>query len=124
MVGNDWINSFSMPELTHLITEALNYNYDLKAAAARVKSSQALVRINGADRFPQFSFGFDARRSQRNSTGGFRISSPISNSFGIDFSLSWELDVWGKLQNRANAAELDFKASEAEAASIYRRCQS
>ncbi len=114
MVSNDWINSFSMPELTHLITEALHYNFDLKAAAARVKTAQALVRINGADRFPQFSFGFDARRSQRNSTGGFRISSPISNSFGIDFSINWELDVWGKLQNRANAAELDFKASEAD----------
>ncbi len=114
MVSNDWINSFSMPELTHLITEALLYNFDLKAAAARVKSSRALVRINGADRFPQFSFGFDARRSQRNSTGGFRISSPISNSFGIDFSLNWELDVWGKLQNRRNAAELDFRASEAD----------
>ncbi|MCK4842374.1 MAG: TolC family protein [Methylococcales bacterium] len=51
-------------------------------------------------------------QSQRNSTSGFSISNPRSNSFGVDFTLSWELDVWGKLQNRSEAAEHDFGASE------------
>jgi NodT family efflux transporter outer membrane factor (OMF) lipoprotein len=96
------------------VTEALLHNYDLLAAAARVKSAQALAKVNGANRFPQLSAGFDGGRSQRNSTGGFRIANARSNSFGIDFTLNWELDVWGKLQNQTQAAELDFKASEAD----------
>jgi NodT family efflux transporter outer membrane factor (OMF) lipoprotein len=109
-----WLKDFNTHELKPLVTEALLHNYDLKAAAARVKAAQALVKINGADRFPQISSAFEGSRSQRNSTGGFSISSPISNSFGVDFTLNWELDIWGKLQNQTNAAELDFKATEAD----------
>ena len=113
-IPHAWLKDFNTLELKPLITEALLHNYDLKAAAARVKAAQALVKINGADQFPQIAATFDGSRTQRNSTSGFRISSPISNSFGVDFTLNWELDIWGKLQNQTNAAELDFKATEAD----------
>ncbi len=113
-IHHAWLKDFNTLELKPLITEALQHNYDLMAAAARVKTAQALVKINGADRFPQVSAAFDGGRAQRNSTGGFSISSPISNTFGVDFTLNWELDIWGKLQNQTNAAELDFKATEAD----------
>lgn len=111
---NAWLKDLNSPHLEPLVTEALLHNYDLLAAAARVKSAQALAKVNGANRFPQLSAGFDGGRSQRNSTGGFRIANARSNSFGIDFTLNWELDVWGKLQNQTQAAELDFNASEAD----------
>ena len=111
---DDWILELNSPELKPLIIEALQHNYDLKAAAARVKSAQALAKINGADRFPQVSAGFDAGRAQRNSTSGFALSSAITTSYGVDFTLNWELDVWGKLQNQSNAAEFDFAASDSD----------
>ncbi len=109
-----WLEELADPQLNALIEEALLHNYDLKAAAARVLAARAIARIDGAPRFPQLSAGVKASRAQRNSTSGFRISNPRSNSFGVDFILSWELDVWGKLQNQAEAAELDFAASEFE----------
>jgi len=114
IIHHAWLEDFNSLELKPLIDEALLHNYDLMAAAARVEAAQALVKINGADRFPQVSAAFDGGRAQRNSTGGFSISSPISNTFGVDFTLNWELDIWGKLQNQTNAAELDFKATEAD----------
>ena len=107
-----WLAEFNNPQLNSLVNEALLHNYDLKAAAARVSSARAMARINGADRFPQLSAGIKGSRSQRNSTSGFNVSNPRSNSFGVDFTLSWELDVWGKLQNRSQAAESDYAASE------------
>ncbi len=107
-----WLTTFDSPQLTQLVDEALRHNYDLKAAAARVSSARAMARINGAERFPQFTAGIRGSRAQRNSTSGFSISNPRSNSFGVDFTLSWELDVWGKLQNRSEAAEHDYVASE------------
>ena len=107
-----WLAQFESPQLNALINEALRHNYDLKAAAARVSMARAMARINGAERLPQFSAGVKGSRSQRNSTSGFSISNPRSNSFGVDFTLSWELDVWGKLQNRSEAAEYDFAAAE------------
>ncbi|KAF3981392.1 MAG: TolC family protein [Methylococcales symbiont of Hymedesmia sp. n. MRB-2018] len=107
-----WLDEFNDSQLDKLINEALKYNYDLKAAAARISSAKALSRINGADRLPQLSTEIRGARQQRNSTGGFSVSNPRSNKFGIDFILSWELDVWGKLKNRAEAAEQDFAASQ------------
>ena len=107
-----WLTMFDNPQLIKLVDEALQHNYDLKAAAARVSSARAMARINGADRFPQIAAGISGSRAQRNSTSGFSISNPRSNNFGVDFTLSWELDVWGKLQNHSGAAESDFAASE------------
>lgn len=107
-----WLDDFNDPRLKTLVDEALANNYDLKAAVSRVFMSRAQARINGAARFPQLSAGVRGSRAQRNSTSGFNISNPRSNTFGVDFSLSWELDVWGKLQNQAQAAEQEFVASE------------
>lgn len=107
-----WLEEMADPRLTALIDEALRHNADLKAAAARVAAYRALARIDNAGRFPQLSAELKGSRTQRNSTSGFRISNPRTNSFGVDFSLNWELDVWGKLQNRAAAAQLSIAASE------------
>jgi NodT family efflux transporter outer membrane factor (OMF) lipoprotein len=107
-----WMEALNDPQLKQLIDEALLQNYDLKSAAARISSAKALSRINGANRFPQISADIRGARSQRNSTSGFNISNPRSNTFGVDFILNWELDVWGKLQNRSEAAEQDFVATE------------
>ncbi len=109
-----WLDLFADARLRSLIEEALAYNYDLKAAASRVSMARAMSRINGADRFPQLSTGIKASRAQRNSTSGFSISNPRNNSFGVDLSLNWELDIWGRLQNRSEAAYLDFSASESD----------
>ncbi len=107
-----WLEALADPQLRTLIEEALAANYDLQAAAARVASARAAARIAGVDRFPQLAGGIKGSRTQRNSTSGFRITNPRTNSFGVDFTLNWELDVWGKLQNRSNAAKADFAASE------------
>ena len=107
-----WLPEILDPELEALVKEALLHNFDLQAASARVEISRATAIIGGADRFPQVSAGADAMRSQRNSTQGFSLTNPRNNNFGVDFSLNWELDVWGKLKNRAQAAELGFAATE------------
>ena len=107
-----WLLEIQDPALEALVKEALLHNFDLQAASARVEIARATARVNGADRFPQVSAGADAMRSQRNSTQGFTLTNPRNNNFGVDFSLNWELDVWGKLKNRAQAAELGFAASE------------
>lgn len=107
-----WIEEFNDPQLNKLIDEAIQHNYDLKSAVARISAVKALSRVNGANRFPQISADIKGTRVQRNSTSGFSISNPRSNTFGVDFILSWELDVWGKLKNLSEATEQDFVATE------------
>ena len=43
-----WLASFGEPRLTALVAEALSYNVDLNAAAARVEQAAAQLKIAGA----------------------------------------------------------------------------
>jgi len=49
----NWILSFHDPELTALVTDAVERNPDLKAAAARVEASRAAVRIAASSLYPK-----------------------------------------------------------------------
>lgn len=115
-----WLNDFDDPVLKQLVAEAIRHNYDLKAAAARIEAARATARIDGAGRLPEISSAVSASRSQRTSTGGFRITQPRNNRFDLIFSFGWELDIWGKLKNQHRAALLNYQATidEYEAARL------
>src|SRR5215472_17915267 len=49
----NWIYTFHDPELTALVTDAVERNPDLKAAAARVEASRAAVRIAASSLYPR-----------------------------------------------------------------------
>ena len=49
----NWISTFDDPELTRIVEEAVIYNPDLRAAAARVEASRAAVRVAAASLYPR-----------------------------------------------------------------------
>src|SRR4051812_16993627 len=51
----NWIQTFHDPELTALVTDAVNRNPDLTAAAARVEASRHAVRIAASSLYPRIS---------------------------------------------------------------------
>src|SRR5438093_3014911 len=51
----NWIRNFGDPELTALVTDAVERNPDLKAAAARVEASRAAVRIAASSLYPRIA---------------------------------------------------------------------
>ncbi len=55
-IKNKWVASFADPALTALVNDALNNNFDLKAAAARVDAAREQTIIAGAGRWPQLGF--------------------------------------------------------------------
>ena len=62
----NWILSFHDPELTALVTDAVERNPDLKAAAARVEASRAAVRIAASSLYPRIAMkGLGERQGQR-----------------------------------------------------------
>ena len=119
-IATTWWQELGDPLLEELIVEALANNQDLKAAAARVASAEAVARIAGADLYPALGAGFDARR-EKNVYTGFPIPtggdddvlSTTSNRFGVSLDISWEVDLWGRVRAAARAAR-----AEAEAARI------
>ena len=106
-----WWEVFRDDKLKELIEEALKNNYDLRIAAARVEQAQALAGATRAEFFPQVGYEGGAGRTQ----GAIQFqgfSSAAVNVFGGAFTMSWELDVWGKIRRANEAAFADLFASE------------
>ena len=102
--------------LTQLVNTALAQNHDLRIAADRVIESRAQYRLAFAGELPSV-----------NGTGGFSESVPsriganrfippgynLNTSFtSVAFTLSWELDVFGKLRRMTEAAKAQYLGTE------------
>ncbi|MBA4143009.1 MAG: efflux transporter outer membrane subunit [Nitrosospira sp.] len=106
-----WVESFGDPKLSALVHSALAENYELKAAAARVKAAVAQARIDGAPLWPQLSLIPGYQYAQIRNAG---FGSPRFSVFEALFSLSWELDVWGRMNDfqQASIREADATAAD------------
>ena len=117
-VSDDWWRELGSPPLEDLVREALTYNHDLRATAARLEAALAQARIAGADQLPQADFGFNAQRQQQKFVGlpipgaGNQVLTSRSTVYGASLNLSWELDLWGRIRNATAAALADVQASE------------
>ena len=103
---NNWLNNFNDKELKSMVDEAVKHNWNFQASAARLEEAFAIAKISGADRLPTLNLEGTASRS-RNGAGLLRQH---SNEYGLFARLNWELDIWGKLKDRQQAAEADFRS--------------
>jgi multidrug efflux system outer membrane protein len=74
------------------------HNRDLAAAAARVDQAAAAARQAGADLSPQVGYALKGATGEAG-TGGRQTQ------VGAGLTLSWELDVWGRLSSAQRAAQ-------------------
>lgn len=114
----EWWIGFDDPVLTELVDRALEHNYNLKAALARLDRAAADAKIAGADLKPTAGFNFNATRRRQNfiglPIGGSEVASSTTTSYGVSLDTSWEIDLWGRLRARAGAALADLQAVEAD----------
>lgn len=111
MINLPWWGVFKDPVLQELIREALENNYDLMAAAARVEEARAVVGSTAAQLFPQVDLtgGISRDRNSQN------IPPPMprfSTTYTGGFNTAWEVDVWGKIRQSVNSAKAEYLASE------------
>jgi len=105
-IATQWLSAFADPTLTELVQDALNRNYDLKAAAARVISAREQARIDGAARWPQLYFVPGYQRDA--------LTSAETGAFEALFTMSWEIDVWGRIKAAQQAAGQEADAVAAD----------
>ena len=118
-IDSKWWTSFDDPRLNELVELALERNWDLQAAVARVERAEAQARIAGADLKPTVDAGLSASRQQINFRGfpaGLPGGGGSSTFTGYDASVSvyWEVDLWGRLRAGVSAAIADVQASESD----------
>jgi len=109
----DWWKIFNDPTLDRIQTEALAYNHDLKAAAARVEQARAFAREAFADRLPSIGTSAAAgreRASQRQAPPAGSRTADFFETFGY---ASFEIDFWGQYRRLDEAARAELLATEA-----------
>ena len=113
-----WFDVFQDPQLQKLIRAALEHNYDLRDAVARVEEARASLGITRSNQFPNFgATGYvDINRLSRN--GATPIPAALLPSQNRSFGaaalqlLSFEVDIWGRLRRATEAARANLLGAE------------
>lgn len=112
-----WWRAFGDPTLNALVAEALERNADLAVATVAVRRAQLQSGLARDALFPQLDASLDASRSRRfydtdGDSGGLSGGERTSTSYGLSGSVSYELDLWGRLGNELDAARWAALATE------------
>jgi len=113
-----WFDVFKDEKLQELERTALEQNYDIREAVARVDAASAQLGIRRSDQLPGVGAGADIAtvRLSRNGQTPLPISFVRSQNrtFGgaaLDL-LSYEIDIWGKLRRSTEAARANLLGAE------------
>ncbi|MEZ4651041.1 MAG: efflux transporter outer membrane subunit [Candidatus Eisenbacteria bacterium] len=106
-------------DLAALLAEAVQHNWDLEAAAARVEAADAQATIAGAGRYPSLDASLTRTRSKQNFIGlpigdGTGVITNMSTSYSGTLTSAWEVDLWGRVRHGAVAANASREAAYAD----------
>lgn len=112
-----WREMFTEPRLVALIEEGLAHNSDLNIAKLHVDAAKASLRNAKGELFPSLELG------AKGETGRFKNSGndpQTESKFGFSAEASWEVDIFGKLQNakKAAAANVEEQAAYVQAVQV------
>ena len=102
VVGSGF-GQFSDPALEALVQEALTYNADLRAGAARVEQARGYVTVAGADLLPSVA---------ALAKGGGKWSGDYSGMQSALIGATWEIDLWGRQRYGARSATDSYASAQ------------
>ena len=94
-----WWKQFNNPELNDLIDRVLTTNNDLTLATLTLRTARLEAGLTAAEESFQISSSTDAGRDVSLDEG------TSSNSFSTDLSISYELDLWGRVAAEMNTTK-------------------
>jgi len=111
-IDNWWVR-FGDSTTSVLVRQALENNYDLKAAAARVMQAEAALDQARGTLWPEVSYNLGRDRSKRSFKFGPDRFSILTETWTQDISVAYLVDLFGKLRHANKAAWADMLAAEA-----------
>lgn len=104
-----WKEFFTDPVLQKHLTLALNNNLDIRIAVQNIAAAEAYLKQSKAAYIPTISIGpgYTFQTQSINTQFGQIIGNrTYNNQFDLTANLSWDVDIWGKLnaQERAQLA--------------------
>lgn len=116
-----WWKLFGDAQLDALIEQATQASPTLAAAAARVRQARAVLGITEAERWPQGTIGAGAQRGRSSPVSqGLRDSAdvPPGTLYQVPLTLSYEVDLFGRIRANVEAAGQDAEAALATLRSV------
>jgi NodT family efflux transporter outer membrane factor (OMF) lipoprotein len=113
-----WFEVFQDPQLQKLIRSALEHNYDLRDAVARVSEARASLGITRSNQFPNFGASGDVDFNRLSRNGATPIPAALLPSQNRTFGaaalqlLSFEVDIWGRLRRATEAARANLLGAD------------
>ena len=106
-----WWQRFKDPQLTALVTQALERNSDVRTAQAALLQARAQRDVVAAGLLPTVDASASAQRSRTGSRSAV-------NSYQAGFDASWEPDIFGGVTSGVAAADADSRAAASSVANI------
>ena len=103
----EWWRGYNELALNELISLALKNNIDLAKSAIAVNKALAQAGVLQADLVPSFNANLGAETGKNIKTGG-----SWNESYKSGISLSYEIDLWRKLANSADATMWEANATK------------
>jgi multidrug efflux system outer membrane protein len=113
-----WWEVFKDPDLQELVRTAIEQNYDLRDAVARVQAARANLGITRSDQFPQVGASGAVQLTRLSRDGQFPLPASFVTSQNRNWGeaslnlLSFEVDLWGRLRRATEAARANLLSAE------------
>src|ERR1017187_931388 len=108
-----WWTVFNDPVLNDLVCDAYQQNLTLKEAGYRVLQARAQLGIAIGEIFPQ-SQAMTGDFLREASSGATGATQKFSNRWDYGFTLSWELDFWGRFRRGVESNRANLQVSVAD----------
>ncbi len=108
-----WWETFKDPDLDRIIADVRSNNYSLATAYGRIQESAAFYGIAISPMLPEVLSGGGYQRtrdSERIKNRGSYPENPY-NLYSAGFSMSWELDLWGRVARGVESAGASFEST-------------
>lgn len=115
-IGNlKWFEIFSDEKLQGLIRLAVERNYDLRQASARIDLERANLGLTRSNQFPQVVGGAESTTTRISANGTTPVPADGKRIFSLGSVLlnllSFEVDIWGRLRQQTKAAKAELQAT-------------
>lgn len=99
-----WWTGFRSADLDRLEADAEAGSFDIQAALARIRQADAQVRISGATLLPSATTTGQQSWQRRGSSIGGRDRFSETRTSQLEVSISYEVDLWGRVAASRDAA--------------------
>ena len=112
-VDDQWWKSFGDTTLDSLISIAVDRNYSVLTAIDRMNMAKAGLRMERSGFFP--TVGINAGWTRQQTSGNTsELPQSTQHYYDVSANMSWELDIFGSIRQRAKAQKETFAASKEE----------